>query len=200
MPRTSLGALYSNTEQYELAIEQYKQASQLSVSDHDRASDCANMGHVYRRWEKYPEAETAYLQAIQYRPSYDSAYLNLGMVYQLMREEEKALAAFQKAVELNPTDGGHNSSLVSALRRLGREDEAQRHMQIARPLMMKESEYNQACFESICGNVDEAIALLTKALDHKQETAAWAMKDPDLANIRNDLRFKQLMENKNSTR
>ena len=37
----------------------------------------------------------------------------------------------------------------------------------ARPLVAKESEYNQACFAAICGNPEEALRLLQIALQFK---------------------------------
>ena len=60
-------------------------------------------------------------------------------------------------------------------------------------LTVKETEYDRACFESICGNVDEALALLKVALEKKQTPFAWARRDPDLDFIRDDPRFKALV-------
>ncbi|MFN3743060.1 MAG: TPR end-of-group domain-containing protein, partial [Anaerolineales bacterium] len=117
----------------------------------------------------------------------------IGSVYQLMGEHEKALRAYQKAVELAPERGMYRVSLVGILRKLGREEEAQAQIEIARPLMAKESEYNRACFESICGNVEEALRLLQIALEKKQVSLEWARRDPDFDNLRQDARFRALV-------
>ena len=59
--------------------------------------------------------------------------------------------------------------------------------------MTKEDEYNRACFESICGNADEALALLKVALEKKHVSLEWARRDPDFDFIREDARFKALV-------
>jgi hypothetical protein len=62
--------------------------------------------------------------------------------------------------------------------------------------MNNENEYNQACFESISGDADRAIALLEVALDNQQIQPAMVRSDPDLDFIRSDPRFEALL-NKN---
>jgi len=61
-------------------------------------------------------------------------------------------------------------------------------------LIQKENEYNQACFESICGNMDKALELLEIGLEKKQSSKKWARQDPDFENLRDDSRFKALVE------
>ncbi len=48
-------------------------------------------------------------------------------------------------------------------------------------------------FEAICGNVDEAHALLKAALEKKLETIAWARHDPDFESLRTDPRFVEMV-------
>jgi hypothetical protein len=60
--------------------------------------------------------------------------------------------------------------------------------------MRTESEYNRAVFESVCGNVTKAIDLLTIALEEKQVGVDWLYRDTNLDFIRNDPRFKLLLE------
>jgi hypothetical protein len=87
----------------------------------------------------------------------------------------------------------YRGSLVGILRKLGREAEAQAQIEIARSLMAKENEYNRACFESICGNVEQALALLKVALEKKQTSLEWARRDPDFDSIREEPGFKALV-------
>jgi hypothetical protein len=79
------------------------------------------------------------------------------------------------------------------LHRLGREAEAQAQIEIARKLIDKESEYNRACFEAICGNHDEALRLLKIALEKKLSSPDWARQDPDFERLRSDPRFQELV-------
>jgi len=79
------------------------------------------------------------------------------------------------------------------LRKLGREPEANEQLKIGRETLSNEGEYRQAYFEAICGNIDEALALLKVALEKKQATRTWARRDPDFDNIRTDPRFVALV-------
>ncbi|MGH9751734.1 MAG: TPR end-of-group domain-containing protein, partial [Blastocatellia bacterium] len=106
----------------------------------------------------------------------------------------KAEEAFRKAVELDPQSGMCHSSLVGILRKLGREVEAARQIEIARELIAKESAYNRACFEAICDNANEALALLKMALEKREVSFEWAEHDPDFDSLRDDPRFAALIE------
>ena len=67
------------------------------------------------------------------------------------------------------------------------------YVMTARELPAKGMEYEGACFESVSGNVDEALALLKTALEKRQLNLEWARRDPDLVFIRDDSRFKALV-------
>jgi hypothetical protein len=56
-----------------------------------------------------------------------------------------------------------------------------------------ENEYNRACLEALCGNIEQSIELLRIALKNKQTYVDWVLRDPDLDSIRRDPRFKQLI-------
>src|SRR5207244_2506960 len=99
-----------------------------------------------------------------------------------------------RAVELAPDDGSFRGSLVGILRQLGRDEEAAREMERARELMAKEDEYNRACFMAICGESEEALALLRAALEKRQTNLDWAGRDPDFDSLRDDPRFAALLE------
>ena len=63
----------------------------------------------------------------------------------------------------------------------------------ANPFAKDENEYNRACFESIRGNIDQALELLKIGLELRQSSKDWAKQDPDFDNIRDDPRFKELV-------
>jgi tetratricopeptide (TPR) repeat protein len=151
------------------------------------------LGNVYSDLSRPEEAMAAYQKAIELDPKFAYPWNGLGILHTLFHCYDEALVAFQKAVELAPKDGNFNASLAGILRRLGRMDEHARQVEVARPLMEKESDYNRACLESICGHVDEALRLLKMALEKKQTSLAWARRDPDFDFIREDPRFKELV-------
>ena len=85
------------------------------------------------------------------------------------------------------------TSLLGLLKKLGREDEAKEHEQIALIFIQKEDEYNRACFEAIRGKTDTALKLLEIWFTKAPSAKKWAKQDPDLENIRDDPRFKELV-------
>ena len=107
---------------------------------------------------------------------------------------EDAIAAFQKVVELDPGYCLAHATLAGYYRKMGLEDLAQRHIEKAlSDFIIEENEYNHACLQAICGNVDRAIELLEIALKNKQTIIDWVRRDPDLDFIRGDERFQALV-------
>ena len=53
--------------------------------------------------------------------------------------------------------------------------------------------YNLACAEALLGEADEALGHLRLAIESRPDAAEWAREDVDLASIRDDPRFEQLL-------
>ncbi|HET9589424.1 MAG TPA: toll/interleukin-1 receptor domain-containing protein [Anaerolineales bacterium] len=150
-------------------------------------------GLARRRIDDLDGAIQDYSEAIRLKPDYPEAYHGRGIAFSMKGDNNRALSDFQKARELNPDFGGIRSSLARALKSLGRREEAQEQEKAARELIQKEDEYSRACFEAICGNVDEALRLLSIALAKDPRLKKWTRQDPDFANIRDDPRFNELV-------
>jgi len=189
-PYSMLGKVYAESGRYNEALTVCQQAIALDPMDEFLYS---RLGIVYRALGRTDEAKWAHQQAIALAPKAAYLHIGLGAVYQILQQHENALKEYQAAVQLDPQDGSFRGSLVGILRKLGREAEAQEHINIARKLIVKENEYGRACFESICGNTDAALALLKVALEKKQASLEWARRDPDFDFIREDVRFKALV-------
>ncbi len=187
-PHNGLGNVYSDQSRYDEAIAAYSHAIELDPKDADPQFW---LSVVY---QLYDEAIAAYSRAIELDPKDADPHNGLGIVYQLMKQYEKAEEAFRKAVELDPQRGMCRASLAGLLRKLGREVEAAEQIRIARELLAKEDTYNRACLEAICGNVEEALALLRMALEKRDSSPEWAERDPDFDSLRGDPRFAALIE------
>jgi len=186
-----LGNVYADLGRTDEALAAYQRAIEL---DPKYAVSHTGLGNVYRDLGEYEKAIAQYQERIRQSPKdADYGYNGLGITYQFMGQLEQAKAAYECAVELQPEDATYRASLASACRKLGLEGEYQKHCDMAREPMSKENEYSRACFASICGNVDEALALLKVALEKKQTSLAWARRDPDFDFIRGDPRFKALV-------
>ena len=161
-PHNGLGNVYRDLGRQEDALGAYQRAIELDPKD---AYPHNGLGNVYRDLGRQEDALGAYQRAIELDPKYATPHHGLGNVYATMGRQEEALTAYQRAIELDPKDGIYHSSLAGVYRKLGREGEAAQQIEIARGLIAHESEYNRACFESICGNVDAALALLKAAIE-----------------------------------
>ena len=152
------------------------------------------MGILLKTLERYEEAEAAYRKAIEINPAYASAYNNLAILLRQNNRDEDAIRILENLVELQPDNGAHRSSLMAVLRNTGKKSEAKKQEEIARKLIENDNEYNRACFEALCGNIEEALALLKIAFEKGESSKEWARQDPDFENIHNDPRFKELVD------
>ena len=129
------------------------------------------------------------------QPNYTQAIYNRGYVYQTKGDTDRAIKNYQESLQIKPNDNHARISLFSLLKKLGKNTQADEHEKLARELVTKENEYNQACFEAICGNTEKALDLLKIAMEKGQSTKEWAKKDPDFENLRDEPRFKEIVGN-----
>lgn len=175
----------------------YKRITDVNPNN-DRAWD--TLGLSLKALGRYEEAIGAFRQAIALRPDREVYHYHLGLVYAAQKRHHEAVEEFRQVVALNPNYVLAHGALAGSCRRLGLHEEAEQHIRIALPHMQSENEYNRACFEAICGNADQAIALLKIALEKKQTTLEWMRCDPDLDSLRSDSRFKALIQTGNESR
>lgn len=158
--------------------------------NNDRAWD--SLGNLYRITERNAEAILAFEQAVILQPNKYVYHYQLGSLYAAEGNYSEAIREIQQVIELNPTFIFAHCALASYLRKIGQNEEAELHIAVALPFMDREKEYDRACFESIRGNNDKALELLTIALEKKQTTLEWIKRDLDLDFIRHDIRYGQL--------
>ncbi len=179
------------TGKLEDAAAAYANIAATSPSN-DRVWDA--LGNSLRSLGRYEEAVSAFEHAIALAPDKEEYHYHLGLVYAAQKCHESAIEAFQKVIRLNPGYALAHGALAGSYRRLGREAEAVQQIQIARPAMEAEKEYNRACFEAICGNTDQALEYLRVALVTKQTPLEWMRSDPDLECLHDDQRFQELLD------
>ena len=175
----------------EMGIEKFRRVVQLNPRN---AHAWDALGTLYKSAGLYKDAILAYQQAISNDSSKSLYYHHLGLVYACEGRDEDAIGAFQQVVEIDPEYSLAHATLGGYYRKMGLEELAQKHIGKAmKNIFDSENEYNRACLEAICGNADQAIALLRVALKNKQTYVDWILRDPDLDFIRQDPRFKQLI-------
>lgn len=184
------GATYYSKCDFDNAIRDYDKALSIEPDDPEFHN---SRGTVRNHKGDFDGAIADFNEAIHLKSDFVKVYYNRGYMYQLKGDLENAVKDYETAIRLEPDYGIARSSLTNVLRKLGRKTEADEQEKLARELIQKENEYNQACFESICENVDKALELLKTGLTKKQVTKEWARQDPDFENIRNDPRFRALV-------
>jgi tetratricopeptide (TPR) repeat protein len=189
-PYFSRGFIFLQTGDWGSAIQDFNKAIHLKPDDAD-----VYFNRGFARYNKgdLDGAIQDYDKSIRLEPNDAFSYENRGKAHFIKGDYLTALSDFQKASEMEPEDGSIRLLLVRALRLLGRIEEADELEKIARELIQKEIEYNQACFEAICGNSDKALMFLKIGLENNQVSKDWARQDPDFENIRDDPRFKELV-------
>ena len=187
------------SSQFEMAKKEFERATELNP----------NLFEAYYYYglacssnSEFETAEKMYLKAMEVNPAdYQSplflaqAYTSMGRKHDEMRVRLGALDTIQRHLEMNPHDtralyfGAQNLVLIGendkgvelAERALGQDQDE--------PVVL----YNVACFYALQGDKDRCIELLTKAIDEGWGDREWLETDSDLDTVRDDERFKALL-------
>ena len=175
---------------YGEAIRNYTEAINIEP---DFALAYANRGFSKSDVGDLESAIADYDTAIDLGDESEITYNNRANIYSVKGNYENAIRDFQKSIRINPNYASARISIFGLLNKVGKNAEAKTHKQKACELIKDENEYNRACFESIRGNIDQALELLKIGLELRQSSKDWAKQDPDFDNIRDDPRFKELV-------
>jgi tetratricopeptide (TPR) repeat protein len=153
------------------------------------------LGGLYKSLGRFKDAITSYQQAIALDSGKPSYYYQLGLMFSAERREGEAMEAFQKVLSMDPHHSLAHASLGRLYRRMGLNDLASQHIDIAlKDVYEEDNQYNQACLEAICGNAVRALELLQLAIEDNPSYVNWAQHDPDLDVLRHDQRFHLLIQ------
>ena len=108
----------------EKAVEAYRKAVELNPG---AAGALVNLGTIYYRQRKYPEAEQHYTTAIAVDSNYPLAHYNLGNLYDEQGDLTRAEGHYTKALDLNPNYADAHFNLALLCERRGDFLNAVRH-------------------------------------------------------------------------
>ncbi|WKZ34330.1 MAG: tetratricopeptide repeat protein [Anaerolineales bacterium] len=158
------------------------------------ASKWDELGALYKSANRYKDAVLAYQQAVLLDSNCAEYHHSLGVVYAVEGRHEDAINCLKKVIAIKPDHGLAHATLGGYLRKMGLEELANQHIGIAVKNFIDDgNEYNRACLEALCGNVEQAVEYLRIALDTRQTLVEWILRDPDLDGIRFTPQFKQLI-------
>ena len=188
---SGLGQGYRLQGRVEAALDAYRKACQVAP---ESAGAWLNLENLYIDLGLLSEAREACNHAIRLAPRNASGWISLGLVHRLGLRNSDAIIAYQQAIAIDPQNPSANLALIACHRLMGKDDLAEEQIGLARPVMENASAYDQAVFESVCGNTHKAVELLTIALEKNQAGLNKLQRDPNLDFIRNDPRFQQLLK------
>jgi tetratricopeptide (TPR) repeat protein len=195
----SRGRLYYGMKRYE---EAYLHALRAI----ERKADCDGAWNVLGRAlfasDRWEEAATFADRAIEangddynvYIP-YGQALMRLGRVEESKRVSAKMQRALRQQLELVPEDVRARILLANRLAEDGEAEEAIRHLETAVALRPSDGStlYNAACTYGLLNKKVEALATFKKAVAAGYSNLDWAKRDADLACIREEPEFIQLV-------
>lgn len=155
-------------------------------SNNNAAKQALERGDIYFSLHHYPEAVSAYEDAIRLKPKYAEAYSNLSYTYYRQRKLDDAEKAANRALELNP-------GLATAITRLGHVYGDRRKVSEAKAQYEKALNINPNLAEAHNGlgtvyrslrQRVEAIAAYQRAIDLSPK---WAIPHSNLALVYSDL-------------
>jgi tetratricopeptide (TPR) repeat protein len=189
----SRGEAYWRKGEYNRAIADYDQAITLKP---DYADAYNYRGIVYQEKGDLGHSVADFLRVLDLEAPKDQHVLaleRLGLAYRQLEQFEKAIQTLKQLLDIAPENATAHLSLAACYRQLGNESAFEEQAAKVRRLMAGENEYNRACMESVLGNLNEALDLLEVALAQNQQSVDWVRQDPDLDNIRDMPRFKELL-------
>lgn len=140
-------------------------------------------------------AITDYTYCITLNPDFSYAYLGRGDMYMLKGETEKARNDYERVVVLDSVIQEAGNCRQYAYLMLGMRDSAEVYMQrILEKYPTASNYYDAACLTARMGGTDRSVNYLEKAFEHGYFELNHLERDDDLDAIRNDARYKELLE------
>ncbi|MFC2033120.1 tetratricopeptide repeat protein [Chloroflexota bacterium] len=145
---------------------------------------------------KYEDALASYNWTLELRPDNPVTLYNRGITYAKLERYNKALADFNRSLELKPDAPNTIFNRGTTYAKLERYDDAFDDLNRALELKPDHSRslYNLACLLSLQEKTDDALANLEKVIIKDKKYQEDAKTDKDFDNIKEDPRFKKLIE------
>lgn len=179
------GISYREMGKYKQALKWFNKAIEKREPE-DYAEAWFEKGVAFSKLKQNEEALNCYKEATKINPNYSDAWYNMGIVYKEIKNSDEYRRCIGKAHLLNHLSraqiyhkSGDNIYIIECEK--------------IRKSIEKENDYTRACFEAICGSSDNALKLLSTALEKKQQSLDWIRKDPFLESIRNYPRFESIL-------
>lgn len=148
------------------------------------------------------EAARQFMEATRIQEDYQAAFFAAQSMEALGRSQDaadgyaRALDVVERHMDLNPDDPRAATVRGVSLCRLGRAEEGLAWAERALEMDPEDAgvRYNAACLFALEGKAERAMDLIDEAIARGFTNRDWFEKDPDLASLRQEPRFRALME------
>lgn len=153
-------------------------------------------GLYYRNQGKNHDALAAYNWSLEIKPDDPTVLNNRGNTYAALERYDEAIADYNHSLELEPDNPSTLYNRGTVYSRLGRYDESLADLNRSLELRPNQPDtlYNLACLFSLRGKPNDALAYLERAIKKDKKYREMAKTDKDFNNMKDDPRFKKLIE------
>jgi len=181
----ALGGYYFGQQKLDLAIEQYKKATELAPN----YSPAYNIvGYAYRQQGDYADAEQAFKKYIELIPNDPNPYDSYGELLLKMGRFDDSIAQYHKALAIDPHFVPSHFGISADLLYLGKPAQADAELQQMAGLARNDGELRTALFGMAVVAADGSN--FNKAAQDLDKEYAVAEKKNDLASMAADLQAK----------
>jgi serine/threonine-protein kinase len=195
----SLGTQYGMLGRYDESLAAFERSAQLQPT----FAAYANMGMTLFRLRRFDDAAESLKRAQSMRPGEYAVFSNLARIYYWTGHRAEARPLYEKAISLgevilavNPHDVSAHLTLADCASKLGRREDALKHLDAAGDVRRNPHElFFVALVHSQLGDADAALGYLDQAIKGglpTSELRAWI----DLDHLRDDPRFQALVNRK----
>jgi tetratricopeptide (TPR) repeat protein len=180
---------------YEEALAYYHKALEIRPNYTDAWNSLG--GILCDQLQRYPEALFCFEQALKFDCLDNFSWYNRGNVLENLERYEEAIASYDLALRINPGDEATWYGRGWALYELENFEEAIRSYEQALKLKPTDDSawYTKACCHALLGEVISTIECLLQAISLSPNQYRQMVKDDeDFDDIRDDMRFRALME------
>lgn len=170
---------------------------QIRLKNLKEANEHFNRGKSAMRKGLTDMAVAEYRMALKLDPRMKKAFLNLGNIFfHKKKNPERASQMYRQVLRIDPKDKmGHNNLGVILLSKdLLDLAEAEFNEAIKADSEFVDALYNMTCLMARKGKKSEAMVILRKVINLKDEARTWAAVDMDLASLKDLDEFKRLIK------
>jgi serine/threonine protein kinase/Tfp pilus assembly protein PilF len=191
-----LGSIYVAMDSLINAEQAFRKALEIYP---DFILNMYRLAHVYRLQEKYQEAIRILQKILSLNENDYSAHYDLGVNYKMLGNNKKAMEHFNKyreyaerLVKQNPKDAESYFCLSTVLARL---ENYKKSWELGKKVLKIDttSYIHMAEIRSLHKKTSEALNYLQKAINNGYRNYVWLRLDPDLQNVNNDPKFKEII-------